>query len=167
MSSISCRILWLVIRGNTTNLYAMKNAVGAILYHCTDFSNEHFRHRLCPPGESSWCKWKVDQIKGTKTYKPHISIPKWIFDVIQPIFIDLSADTLLSKCLHGQTQNTNEALNHIIWSKVPKAVFVGRSVLEMGVYSAVIEYNDGAAGLRKVLELLGVKSGYFFEIIFL
>ena len=70
---------------------------------------------------------------------------------------------LLEKCLHGQTQNANDAFNQFIWKKIPKAVFVGRSVLEIGVYSALIEFNDGAGGVTKVLSLLGVQSGRFAE----
>ena len=57
----------------------------------------------------------------------------------------------------------NEALNQIIWTKIPKSVFVGKPLLEMGVHSAIIEYNDGATGVGKVLKLLGVEPGYFYE----
>ena len=45
------------------------------------------------------------------------------YDVIQPISVDLSKDTLLLKCLHGKRQNTNEVLNNLIWNKCPKNVF--------------------------------------------
>ena len=51
----------------------------------------------------------------------------------KPIFTDLINDDLLQKCLHGTTQNNNEALNGLIWKKVPKDVFVGHNVLEIGV----------------------------------
>ena len=153
----------LAIRNNTTNLYAMKKAVWAILHHCTAFEDNKYRHQFCPPGETTWCKWKFDQLKGTKTYKPHVNIPKWIYNIIKPIFVDLSDETLLRKCLHGLTQNVNEALNQIIWTKIPKSIFVGKHLLEMGVHSAIIEYNDGATCVGKVLKLLGVEAGYFYE----
>ena len=57
---------------------------------------------------------------------------------------------LLSKCLNGTTQNANQALNAIIWSRVPKRTFVGKSTLEIGTYSAVLSYNDGAKGVLDV-----------------
>ena len=60
-----------------------------------------------------------------------------IFDVIKPIFLDLRKDTLLVKCLHGKTQNANEALNNLIWTKCPKNVYAEKEVLEMGVSSAI------------------------------
>ena len=41
---------------------------------------------------------------------------------MKPIFTDLSNDVLLQKCLHGTTQNNNEALHGLIWKKVPKDI---------------------------------------------
>ena len=61
---------------------------------------------------------------------------------------ELSSDELSDKCLHGETQNTNEA-DQNIWNKLPKNVFVGRRVLEMGVNSALIEFNDGSQQARE------------------
>ena len=146
------------IRQNQGKLYPMKMAVGAILWHCTDFNkdikngsktlkstpaDDEYRHRFCPTGESSWYKWQKDKSTGKKTYRNKTNIPKWIHDIIRPIFEELSGDELLSKCLHGKTQNANEALNNIIWTKCPKSVFVERIVLEIGVNSAVSEFNEG------------------------
>ena len=149
----------MAIRGNIGNLYAMKKAIGAVLFHCTEFESPQMRHKFCPSGPDTWCKWQLDKLNGTNNYKPRLGIPKWIHDVIYPIFVELRDDSLLTKCLHGQTQNPNEALNQIIWSKVPKAIFVGKHVLEMGINSAIIEYNDGAFGIHKVLNHVGVETG--------
>ena len=154
----------LAIRRNLENVYAMKKAVGAVLFHCTEFESPEQRHKFCPTGPDTWCKWQLDKLNGTNVYKPRTGIPKWIHDVIYPIFVELRDDTLLSKCLHGQTQNPNEALNQIIWAKVPKSVFVGRGVLEMGVNSAIIEFNDGSNGVHKVLNYLGVETGYLTKL---
>ena len=84
-----------------------------------------------------------------------------VHDLIKPIFSDLSNETLLSKCLHGKTQNANEAINNMIWAKCPKNVYVQRSVLEMGVSSAVINYNDGACGILNVIKNANMEIGYF------
>ena len=104
----------MTIRSNTDNLYAMKKVVGAILWHCTDFKDESFRHRLCPQNENTWCKWQLDKINGTGLYKGKISVPVSIHHTIKKIFEELSSDDLLKKCLHGETQNSNEALNSLI-----------------------------------------------------
>ena len=49
--------------------YAIKKAIGAILYHCSNSSDgcEASRHLYCPKGADSWCKWQVDQTTGLQT----------------------------------------------------------------------------------------------------
>ena len=152
----------MAIRENRGELYQMKKAVGAILWHCTDFADEEYRHRFCPNGDKSWCKWRKHQsANDAKKQKIKINLPKWIHDIIKPIFEDLSRDELLSKCLHGQTQNANESLNNMIWLKCPKRVFVKRSTLEMGVNAAVLDFNEGAKGLSRVLQQYCIDIGVF------
>ena len=129
----------IAIRGNKNDLYAMKKAAGAILWHCTDFENSEFRHRYCSKVEGSWCKYQQNP-----DYKPSINLAKWIHDLLLPVFKSLSEDELLRKCLHDETQNSNEAINNVIWTKCPKSVYVGRSVLEMETNSAVLEFNEGS-----------------------
>ena len=116
----------MAIRQNTDNLYAMKKSIGAVLFHCSDISNENIRHQFCPRTGKGWCKWQNDEINKTQTFKKKINLPKAIKTLIEPIFRDLSSDDLLTKCLHGQTQNCNEAFNGVLWSKCPKQVYVGK-----------------------------------------
>ena len=78
---------------------------------------------MCPNHENSWCKYQLDKIIGTQNYENTINIPVIIFH-IKPIFQDLFNKELLSKCLNGQTENTNEALNAIIWTQCLKNIFV-------------------------------------------
>ena len=80
---------------------------------------------------------------------------------LKPIFRDLSSDDLLSRCLHGQTQNENECLNAFIWRKCPKEVYVSRKIIEIGSSSAVIEFNDGKCGAQKLFKALGMTTGRF------
>ena len=79
------------------------------------------------------------------------------------MFLELSDENLLSKCLHGKTQNSNESINGVIWKRCPKDVFVGRKVLEMGVASAVISFNDGTKRLIDVMKELKVEPGHYSE----
>ena len=115
----------MAIRNNVDDIHNMRKATGAVLYHCTDFKNQDYRHSMCPNDENSWCKYQLDKINGTQKYKNTINIPVNIFYIIKRIFQDLSKGELLSKCLHGQTKKTNEALNAIIWTHCPKNIFVG------------------------------------------
>lgn len=59
------------------------------------------------------------------------------------MFEALSNDFLLSKCVHGGAQNVSESLNSVIWSRIPKKVFVRISTLKLGVYDAIAGYNKG------------------------
>ena len=56
------------------------------------------------------------------------------------------------------SSNANEALNGIIWSRVPKTVFVAKETVEMGAHSAVIHYNDGRKGVLNVLQYFGLQG---------
>lgn len=144
-----------------TTVYQLKKAIGAVLYHCSDASDLDFRHRMCPRTSDSWCHYQADRLNGTSTYKETPGIPEIIREAIKPVFLDLSDDKLLSKCLHGKTQNNNESINGVIWKRCPKDVYVGRSTIEMGVASAVISFNDGLSSVVKVYEELNVIPGDF------
>ena len=143
----------------------MKKAIGAILLHCTKFDKddekdenerEENRHRFFLKGSVSWCKFKKREQSGSDKSGYSINIPEFIHDIIKSIFMKLSSDELLSKCKHGQTQNGNEALNNMIWTKCQKAIFVERPLLEMSVNSAILEYNEGSTGVFKVFDIFNI-----------
>ena len=73
----------------------------------------------------------------------------------------LLSEVLFKKCLHGRTHNNNEAINGFIWKRLPKDVFVGWYTLQIGVSSAVPNFNSGAHGLVDVFENLGMSAGFF------
>ncbi|XP_059166973.1 uncharacterized protein LOC131949201 [Physella acuta] len=127
------------IRSNVGNLDKMKKAIWAIWEHRKGI------HVNC--GE--WC---TGQIKNM--------LPNFVMEIIKPVFVELSSDTLLKKCLHGGTQNANEAFHHIIWEKCPKVTFVGKDRLEIGVFDAVIVYNEGEMGRLAIFRSLGLNCGY-------
>ena len=130
--------------------HEMKVAIGTVLYHSTEFKETENRCLYCPRGTDTWCKCWKDKLNNEKQFVEKPGMPIAVYDIIKPIFLDLSNDTLLKKCLHGKTQNANEALNNLIWTKCPKNVYVEREVLEMGVSSAVINFNNGACGILNV-----------------
>ena len=146
------------IRENKNNLYAMKKATGALLWHCTNFENSEYHYRFCPVTKDSWCKYKENS-----DYEPSINLDIWIHNLLLPVFVLLSDEELFRKCLHGETQNSNEAFNNIIWNNCPKNVYLGRSVLEIGTNSAVLDFNDGSFGVSSVFKYFGISNGYFFD----
>ena len=133
-----------------------------MLFHCCTAKDIETRHRYCCRDNNTWCKYWQAVSNGTAdTYTQKPGLPESIKKVIKPIFNELSEDTLLSRCLHGKTQNNNEALNGLIWKKVPKDIFVGREVLEIGVSSAIINFNEGVCGIIGIFETLNLNPGYF------
>ncbi|GFT20849.1 uncharacterized protein TNCV_941941 [Trichonephila clavipes] len=66
-------------------------------------------------------------------------------------FRDLANPELLKKCLHGGTQNPNESVNNVIWSRVPKKTFVQLEVLSLGIYDAVSSFNMGNVSKLEIL----------------
>lgn len=153
----------MAIRQNVNNLYKMKKCVYAVLYHNSNIADLITRHQFCPRDVNSWCLWQSDQITGKSTYKPKLSLPLALKTELTGIFRDLSSEELLSKCTHGKTQNNNESLNGVIWKKCPKSVYVSKKILELGVYSAIIEFNDGSCGLKPVFDLLGFNNLCFLQ----
>ncbi|GFW32446.1 uncharacterized protein TNCV_676051 [Trichonephila clavipes] len=59
-----------------------------------------------------------------ETYHHKNSLPVDVVEAMRPVFRDLANPELLKKCLHGGTQNPNESVNNVIWSRVPKKTFV-------------------------------------------
>ena len=56
------------------------------------------------------------------------------------------------------TQNNNEDLNSIIWSRVPKSIFVSKPIIEMGTYSAILHFNDGSNGILQVFDYFNISG---------
>ena len=157
----------IAIRQNKGQLHKMKKICCSFNVSLFGSKTEDERHKFCPQLPHSWCKYQADKLTVQKTYKERISIPEAaVSEIIKPIFGagDLGSDELLRKCLHGETQNVNESLNNIIWTKCSKRVYVGRSTLEMCVASAVLSYNDGGQGLLPVYGKVGIEPGYFATI---
>ena len=154
----------MVIRRNSGDLYAMKKDIAAIIHHCSECSDSDERHKFCPRDDKSWCRYQREKNStGSSSYVPKINIPKAVSDIVKIVFSheDLGSDTLLKKCLHGQTQNVNESFNGLVWKRVPKDVFVCKRTLQLGVASATIAYNDGAKGLLNVFNNCRIEPGYF------
>ena len=60
---------------------------------------------FCPKMPLSWCKYQADKYNNTSLYKQKPGIHRKVFQKIKAVFMELSKDDLLKKCLHGKTQN--------------------------------------------------------------
>ena len=128
----------------------------AILWPNSNFSHNSICHSMCPRDEYSWCKWQLNKLKGTNTHTNKIKLPIFIYNLIKPVFKDLSNDDLLRKCLHGQTQNSSEVFHSIVWTRCPKNIFIVSRTFKAFINSAVIHYNDSGDGIKSVLSYSGL-----------
>ena len=149
------------IRLHSHDLDGMQTAVKAILYHSVDNENREEQHQYCPKGKDSWCKFQKDKVNGTNTYKSDNCLSANFLSKLKPTFDDLSSTDLLSRCLDGYTQNTNESLHGMIWSRCPKTKSFGMQQVQFAVSSAVCEFNSGAKFHTSLLELMDVPPGTY------
>ena len=138
----------------------MKKAIYATLFHCVSSEDRNLHHQ-CPEGEDSLCGFMRDKVRNTSDYKHGTGLPLHIIAALKPIFLRLSEDSLLTRCLDGKTQNQNKSLNGMIWDRLPKQVFVGSDVLRLGVYDAVAHFNIGANAAVNVFNKMGISRGQF------
>lgn len=136
----------------------LKDAVMAIWIH-TQSTDVEPLHNLCPAGEDSWCGFQRDLAKGTCEYAHSHPLPKAISKAILPAFTALSNEALLTSCLHGGTQNQNEAFNALIWQRATKETHSGLLTVELATFLAVCHFNDGAKSILKILENLDICPG--------
>ncbi|GBN99328.1 hypothetical protein AVEN_218603-1 [Araneus ventricosus] len=105
----------LAIHRNLDSVHAMRHAIWAIFMHKL-FTDENPHHGFCPTGEDS------KRLKLQGVHKNNL--PVAVIEAMCPVFKYLSHPDLLKKCAHGDTQNPNESVDNVIWSRVPKSTFV-------------------------------------------
>lgn len=150
----------LAIRRHSDSLEDMKKAIWATLYHKIS-TNSKPQHHFCPEGSNSWCGWQLHKaVSGNKSrYNHDPAMPMEVFKAIKPVYEELSSDELLTRCLGGFTQNSNESFNSLVWSFAPKSVSSGKAILDIAVNLAVLAFNDGFVGIMQVMRTLGITIG--------
>ena len=137
----------------------MKKNIIALLHHNVLSENLEKQHRFCPKGKLSWCKWQQDVASGTATYKGTKCLPPVFLDVLKPVFMNLSESKLLSRCVLGTTQNVNESLNGVVWSRCPKHKHHGLKAVRCVVATAVLQFHQGATSRERIMAKLLIPAG--------
>ena len=99
----------------------MTKEVWAGLYHSASF-DDHPQHQFCPDDEDTWCKYQKAIMDG-KEFHHKKPLPEAVVATIKPIYERLSKPEILQGCLGGYTQNSCEALNHLIWASFKSGIF--------------------------------------------
>lgn len=151
------------IINNLENTQTMKAAIFATIDHCRS-SDVKPLHNKCPTGKESWCFYQRDKANGINPRKHQDSIKTPLNETVvrhmMPLYLRLSSDELLQRCTLGKTQNANEALHGLIWSKCPKTIFTGKARIEAGIAEGISIYNEGyVMTMTMLLEKSGVSPG--------
>lgn len=136
---------------NIPDVSAMKKAIRATVDHCAS-TDDNPQHSNCPTGTGTWCFFNKSTANGEPP-KSHDTMPvklnATVVAKLTPLYERLSSDELLSRCARGATQNANESLHSLIWRKCPKETSTSKKRIDLGVVSAVAEFNMGAIHAQK------------------
>lgn len=145
----------LAIKRGGSDLEQMKKNVWATYFHKIS-TDEKPQHNLCPPGPDTWCGYNR-AIYNQLEYEHKNKLPYDVMVLVKKIYQDLADPNLLKKCLHQRTQNPNESFNNIVWTKIPKNIFVRLDTFRLGVYDAVLSFNDGFSSKLAIYKMLGLQ----------
>ena len=100
------------VRANSNNLDAMRDAVLATFDYATS-TDERPHHDRCPVGADSWCFYQKSLATG-EVPGPHrdlvgTPLSADVAKQVEGVYLRLSHDNLLRRCLRGVTQNANES----------------------------------------------------------
>lgn len=142
---------------------AMKTAIYATLFHSIS-TDEKPQHSKCPTGVESWCFFQSalakGEIPGSHILNVGTPINEKFLPKILPIYQRLASNELLERCSGCGTQNANESLHNMIWSKCPKEIFVYKDRVKRSVMEAICEYNKGTLrAIKDSQKALGIPVG--------
>ena len=158
------------IRANTAKtgseearVKSMQNAILAVLYHSTKLPNKKLRHKYCPKGPHSWCRYQREKKWEKYDDQPHHLDPVCL-DFLLPTFKAQSTYPLLLRCLPGYNNNLCESINSIQWCRLPKHKWAGAVRVELGAISAIVSFNRGAKGRTLLMDEAGLPGGRHTEV---
>ena len=114
-------------------------------------SNANPKHDDCDPRFCKYLKAIWDGEAYDHDDPAHFHIPMAVMKHVEDIFHDLADINLLSRVVHGKTQNANECFNSTVWNLLSKNGFANRPLVELAVYMAVCQYNEGQLSTLEVL----------------
>ncbi|KYN21800.1 Cytochrome b [Trachymyrmex cornetzi] len=120
-------------------------------------------------------KWHENHVNNQECHANHVgpsgnmevdaivqiytALPQDVIEAIQPIYQDLSKDSLLQRCVGGFTQNNNESLNQLIWKISPKSISGTSTIVEIAAYVASGVFNEGAFAFLQFMQDMNIGMG--------
>ena len=91
-------------------------------------------------------------------------LPDGIIYAVKPTYVRLASKELLQRCLCGATQHANEQYKGLLSSFCPtREEFCGRGTVEIAANLAVLQFNNGAKAMAKLLEEIGCSTRFYME----
>ena len=118
--------------------------------------NPCLRHNYCKK-EDGWCDSKMGKTLEDKSHHLDVSKVPGAFKGITDQYSRLTSTTLLKRCISAKTTNQQESLNNLVWSKLPKRKYHGRTRVEMAANSAILNWCFGNKCHEMVLRELGIE----------
>ena len=115
--------------------------------------------------KDSWCFYKrdlsIDKHPGGHAHRVHNPLHyERLHKHIWPIYERLTDIKLLERCEYHATQNGNESLHSVIWSKCTKSMFHSKDRVEFSAIIAIAEFNFGPEFSNSLaVEHIGVSAG--------
>ncbi|XP_032690226.1 uncharacterized protein LOC116853306 isoform X2 [Odontomachus brunneus] len=74
-----------------------------------------------------------------------------VFNAVKSIYEELSQDKLLTRCLGGFTQNSNECFNSVLWALAPKTMSSGKKIIDIAadIARAEVSITEAAREARR------------------
>ncbi|GFW15844.1 uncharacterized protein TNCV_4431181 [Trichonephila clavipes] len=88
-----------------------------------------------------------------------------VLNTIKPTYLQkLCTKELLTKCLHGKTQEFKRVFNGVIWQKVPRKFSCALKIFKIWCIGCCDQFNDGYKGCVEIFKKLNITPGYFFTL---
>ena len=121
----------------------MKLRFLASSFHVASDKDNMYHYTHCPTGSDNWCKCNANRTNNSQTYKPWPDLPKDIIYKRRPIFLELSKDPELEKCLHGKTQHLMVQSGNVFHKILLLQYLISMTQFRICRYDAVAHFNIG------------------------
>lgn len=150
------------IKDNAGNLKAMEHAEWASFFH-TLSTDDDPHHEWCRAGRQSWCFFKRAEASNAAPGPHSKPLPHDIAESLVPVYKRLGDPQLLTRCLSGKTQNSNESFHSMVWRACPKERWAAKRTVDTAVAVCIQRFNNGSTALLDVLTELDIVAGTYAE----
>ena len=137
-----------ILQNRGTTPVHLSTALYILLKHA---AGDHFD---CPSGEYTWCRW--NRPSSTSIPTSVSTFTSTDIQKIREVFNTYASPEFCSHLTLGLTQNANESLHNMIWSRCPKNVYVSPRSIRISTALAILTFNETELSLFGIMTDLGL-----------